>query len=120
MKERAPWTVRLTAAAERDYRQILRWTIAQFGGVQAPIYAATLSAALEALADGPTVAGARSRNEIAPGLFTLHVARRGRKGRHFVVFRISSGPGDKVIEVLRVLHESMDLQRHLPSNLERE
>ena len=36
-------------------------------------------------------------------------ARHGRKGRHFVVFR-SSAPYQ--IEVLRLLHDSMDLACH--------
>ncbi len=108
------WTVRLTAAAEADFQEILRWTLAQFGEVQARAYAATLSAALEALTDGPTVSGARQRHDIAKGLSTLHVARKGRKGRHFVMFRIGNDPGCEVIEVLRLLHDAMDLQRHLP------
>ena len=46
---------------------------------------------------------------------TLHVARKGRKGRHFVVFRVARDPDHDVIEVLRLLHDSMDLQRHLPA-----
>ena len=45
---------------------------------------------------------------------TLHVARDGRKGRHFVMFRVGSIDGRDVIDVLRLLHDSMDLERHLP------
>ena len=112
------WTVRLTAAAEADFQEILRWTSGQFGAVQARVYAETLSAALNALATGPMVAGARERNDIAKGISTLHVARKGRKGRHFIMFRIGHDQGheviDEVIEVLRLLHDAMDLQRHLP------
>ena len=109
-----PWTVRLTAAAEADFQGILRWTLEQFGEAQARIYAQTLSAALESLAAGPKVIGAKARSDIARGLFTLHVARHGRKGRHFVMFRIGDDQDRKVIEVLRLLHDSMDLPRHLP------
>lgn len=108
------WTVRLTAAAEADFRDILRWTSAQFGEAQASAYAETLSAALGDLAAGPTVAGARERSDIAKGLSVLHVARKGRKGRHFVMFRIGQDQGREVVEVLRLLHDAMDLQRHLP------
>ena len=108
------WTVRLTAAAEADFREILRWTSAQFGEAQASAYAETLSAALGDLAAGPTVVGARERNDIAMGLSVLHVARKGRKGRHFFLFRIGHHQGREVIEVLRLLHDAMDLQRHLP------
>ena len=108
------WTVRLTAAAEADFREILRWTVAQFGETQARVYAETLSAAITDLAAGPTVIGTRERNNIAKGLFTLHVARKGRKGRHFAMFRIGQDRDREVIEILRVLHDAMDLQRHLP------
>ncbi len=35
----------------------------------------------------------------------------GRKGRHLVVFRIADG---QAIDVIRLLHDSMDLAKHLP------
>lgn len=108
------WTVRLTAAAEADFEEILRWTLDQFGEAQARTYAETISAALNDLAAGPTIVGARKRDAILKGLFTLHVARKGRKGRHFVMFRVMRAPGREVIEVLRLLHDAMDLQRNLP------
>ena len=109
-----PWSVRLAAAAEADIQDILHWTVGQFGEAQARVYAETLSAALEALTAGPRVPGAKARDDIAKGLFTIHVARHGRRGRHFVVFRIGQDQGREVIEVLRVLHYAMDLPRHLP------
>ena len=104
----------MTAAAEADFREILRWTVAQFGEAQAQVYAETLSTALSDLAAGPAVIGARERSDIAKGLYTLHVARNNRKGRHFVMFRIGRKRNRDVIEVLRLLHDAMDLQRHLP------
>lgn len=67
--------------------------------------------AVGVLTDGPDAPGVRQRDEIAPGMRTLHVARQGRRGRHFVVFRVG---GDQVIDVLRLLHDSMDLARHIP------
>lgn len=109
------WPVRLTAAAEGDFRQILAWTSARFGEQQARAYRETLSAALQALTAGPTIAGVRARDDIGKGMYTLHVARLGRRGRHFVVFRVGGESDHGVIEVLRLLHDSMDLQRHLPS-----
>ena len=108
------WTVRLSAAAEADFRQILRWTMENFGSVQARNYADTLSSALKALSAGPAIIGVKERPEIGNDIRTLHVARNGRKGRHFVMFRIGSIEGGDVIDVLRLLHDSMDLERHLP------
>jgi toxin ParE1/3/4 len=113
-------TVRLAAAAEMDFRNILEWTLTQFGEAQARSYAKTLASALEQLTRGPAMIGARARDDIAKGLFTLHVARRGRKGRHFLLFRVGKDEEKKVIDVLRILHDAMDLPRHVPPPSERE
>lgn len=106
------WHIRLAATAESDLRNILRWTARRFGPAQARIYGETVTRAIQSLADGPHVAGARQRDNIAPGLMTLHVARGGRKGRHFVLYRTSRSTKAPTIEVLRLLHDSMDLVRH--------
>jgi toxin ParE1/3/4 len=108
--EEHPWTVRLTSTAEADFQNIIDWTLRQFGDRQARIYADTLAAALTALIEGPTTVGARERSEIGRGLFTLHVARGGRKGRHFVLFRVGPNERQHHVEVLRLLHDAMDLQ----------
>jgi toxin ParE1/3/4 len=108
------WTVRLSAAAEADYRQILRWTVENFGSAQARNYAGTLSSALKALSTGPGIIGVKERPEIGDNIRTLHVARNGRKGRHFVMFRVGRTQGRDVIDVLRLLHDSMDLEQQLP------
>ena len=106
------WTVRLTAAAEKDFEGIVVWTIEQFGEAQALVYAETLSLALAALTEGPAFADVKRRDNIITGLCSLHVARQGRKGRHFILFRVAKR-GGSVIEILRLLHDSMDLPRHL-------
>lgn len=108
---RPVWTVRLGRQAEHDYIEILQWTTKTFGEGQASTYAETIARAIEALEDGPDVLGARARDDIQPGIRTLHVARLGRAGRHFVVFRVAGSN----IDVLRMLHDSMDLPRHLPA-----
>jgi len=108
------WRAHLAAAAEADFRDIMRWTTQQFGETQAHAYAQTLSAALASLSEGPSVSGARPREDIARGLFTLHVARQGRKGRHFVMFRLRRGKDQQIVEVLRILHDAMDVARHIP------
>jgi toxin ParE1/3/4 len=112
-----PWTVRLTKTAESDYQNIIVWTLGKFGHRQARIYADTLSAALVALTAGPATIGAKERSEVGKGVFTLHVARSGHKGRHFVLFRVGPDNHKRHIEVLRLLHDAMDLT-HI--SLERE
>jgi toxin ParE1/3/4 len=110
MSERR-WRVRLGAVAELDFANILKWTTENFGVRQSRIYRDTLVRAISELANGPDLAGSRARDEIMPGLRTLHVARHGRRGRHFLPYRIAKG---QIIEVGRILRDQMDLRRHLP------
>ena len=63
------------------------------------------------LAAGPDVLGSKVRDDILPGLRALHVARGGRGGRHFLLYRATA---NLEIEILRILHESMEPRRHLP------
>jgi toxin ParE1/3/4 len=107
------WKIRLAAAAEQDFREIVRWTAIHFGKGQARTYSRTLSSTLTALTQGPDIIGAKRREEIGPGIHTLHVARKGRKGRHFIVFRVGDSHSESVIDVLRLLHDSMDLPHQL-------
>jgi len=106
------WVVRLGRRAEQDYVEILSWTTKSFGKAQAKTYSEAISQAILALKDGPEILGVKLRDEIEPGIRTLHVARLGGKGRHLVVFRVS---GNGTIDILRLLHDSMDLPRHLPA-----
>lgn len=107
---RRRWRIRLSEATEGDFVAILQWTAETFGVRQARDYRETLLAALAALGDGPDAPGSTPRDEILPGMRTLHVARRGRRGRHFVLYRTSGGG---TIEVVRILHDAMDLARHV-------
>lgn len=106
------WRVHVTTTAANDFCNILRWTAERFGASQARLYSGTLSAAIEALKAGPEVPGSRRREEIATGLMTLHVARGRRRGRHFVLYRIAGSKESPRIDVLRLMHDSMDLSRH--------
>ena len=105
------WHIRLADQAEKDLLDITVWTAENFGTQQAEQYAETIALAIEALHDGPEILGAKVRDDIGTGIRTLHVARHGRKGRHFVAFSVSEG---HIINVLRLLHDSMDLAKHLP------
>jgi toxin ParE1/3/4 len=107
------WRVRLGAVAELDFANILKWTTENFGARQARIYRDTLVRAIGELATGPDVAGLKARDEIKPGLRTLHIARHGRRGRHLLLYRVVAG---RIIEIGRILHDQMELQRHLPTD----
>ncbi len=110
------WTVRLVAASERDYQEITKRSAQDFGSLQAEVYAETLGLAIDALREeGPETIGVKDREEIGPGIFTLHAARHKRKASHFLVFRVM---GIRTIEVLRILHDRMDLARHISQQQE--
>jgi toxin ParE1/3/4 len=95
MSERE-WHVRLGAVAELDFANILKWTTENFGARQSRIYRDTLVRAIDDLANGPDVAGSKARDEIMTDLRTLHVARHGRPGRHFLLYRAVEG---QIIEI---------------------
>ena len=104
--------IRLGAAAELDFANILKWTTENFGARQSRVYRNTIVRPIGELADGLDVAGSKARDEIIPSLRTLHVARQGRGGSHFLMYRIAS---NSTIEIVRILHNRMDdLQRHVP------
>jgi toxin ParE1/3/4 len=103
------WRVRFAAAAERDFANILRWTRKNFDAQQARIYRETMTLAIRELAQGPDLRGSRRRDDIMPGLRMLHVARHGRPGRHFLLYRILD---PRIIEIGRILHDSMDARLH--------
>jgi toxin ParE1/3/4 len=105
------WHIRLAGQAEKDLLDITLWTAENFGTRQAEHYAETIALAIEALHDGPEILGAKVRDDISMEIRTLHVAWQGRKGRHFIAFSVSEG---HIINVLRLLHDSMDLAKHLP------
>jgi toxin ParE1/3/4 len=109
--------VRLSPLARSDIAGILNHSEGVFGSAAAARYGSLLLVATRDLAKDPDRPGVRRREELGPGYRTYHVQHsRGRIGvrhpRHILLFRI--GPG--TLQVARVLHDSMDLARHLPRN----
>ncbi|HEY1258895.1 MAG TPA: type II toxin-antitoxin system RelE/ParE family toxin [Stellaceae bacterium] len=105
------WKARLSAAAERDFLSILEWTRERFSVRQSQTYRTILQESIRALRDGPDVPGARRPIDIAPGVWSLHIARGRRRGRHLLLYRVA---GERTLEIIRILHDSMDPVRHLP------
>ncbi len=103
------WRVQLTEMAEVDLISIKIWTTEKFGAPQAAKYLEVIVSALEDLMTGPEPVGSKSREDIGPKIRTLHVQRKGNKGRHLLVFKEAR---NQTIEILRLLHDSMDLTHH--------
>lgn len=112
---------RLSKVAERDLLSILSWSHDNFGEQGRLRYEGLVTQAMIDLAANPARAGARNRPELGPGAMTYHLRYsrdrvsssigRVRKPRHFLIYRVLN---DGTLEIARILHESMDLPRHLP------
>jgi toxin ParE1/3/4 len=94
------WRVRLGSTAELDFANILKWTTENFGAHQSRLYRNTLVQVIGELANGPDIASSKAKDEIMPGLRSLHIALYRTQGSS--------------IEIVRILHDRMDLERHLP------
>ncbi len=88
--------------AVADLGEIWNFTVDHWSEAQADKYYGGLLEALAAIAENPGEGG--NYEEIHPGL------RGVRVGRHIVFYRLVSESG---IEVVRVLHERMDLKHQL-------
>jgi len=114
--------LRLSAAAEADIVGILTWSEDRFGDAARRRYEVLLAAALRDLAVDPERVGSAARPEIGPDVRSYHLfhsRERARtegeivhRPRHFILYRVMT-PG--VIGIGRVLHDAMDIDRHLPS-----
>jgi len=110
---------RLSAAAQTDLIDILAWTHEHFGDAARKRYEALIVAALRDVSAQPDRPGSIERPELGDGVrsWHLHLSReRGRtdsgivrRPRHFLIYRTETD----VTVVGRVLHDAMELARHL-------
>jgi len=113
---------RPSAKSDRDFSDILKWSLREFGESAALRYKVLLEQALADIQVAPFRPGSQDRSDLAPGVRTYHVRfsrRRARvvagpvrNPRHFLVYRVREDDGE--IDVLRILHESCDLPRYFP------
>jgi toxin ParE1/3/4 len=92
---------RLSPAAQRDLEDIFDHTAAEWGASQAFHYIDRIEAACVAVADAPLTAAAC--DHIRPGY------RRRTVQRHVIYFR----PEPYGAAIIRILHDRMDVERHL-------
>ncbi|KJZ52949.1 type II toxin-antitoxin system RelE/ParE family toxin [Pseudomonas sp. C 49-2] len=114
---------RISNAARADIVDILRLSQTQFGDQARQRYQALILTALQALASTPYCIGSHDRDELAPGLRSYHLTYsrqqvkhphgRVKSPRHIVFYRVAN---DALIEVVRLLHDAMEVQLHLPND----
>lgn len=110
----------LTETARADIAQILRLSAADFGEAARSRYAALIATALGDLLTEPLRPTSVARPELQAGIRTYHLrhCRRRAAGslgaikapRHLIVYQT---PAPDLVVVVRVLHDAMELERHL-------
>ena len=120
MSKKAGYKMLFTAPARGDIRDVMEWSRKHFGRAAAERYDALLTQAMDDISENPIRPGAKQRATISPGLWVYHlqfsrdraVTESGivKQPRHFLVYRIVGS----VIRLLRILHDSRDLARHIP------
>ena len=92
----------LSPAARADLEQIWDYTCQRWDDDQAEEYVREIQRAIERVVDNPMIG--RACDELRPGY------RKHAVGSHTLYYRIVSGD---VINVVRILHQRMDVDRHL-------
>lgn len=110
---------RLSGAAQADVIDILSWTHEHFGEAARLRYESLIVAALRDVATQPDRPGSLARPELGAGVRSWHlrlsrdhVAAEDsvvRRPRHFLIYRRESA----LLVVARVLHDTMELERHV-------
>jgi toxin ParE1/3/4 len=118
--DKPPLQLLVSGPAKRDIAAILNWSLREFGEDAAARYNALIRQALLDIRANPERPGAQYRKELAEGVVVYHLRHsrdrpRTRLGtvsnpRHFVIYRLRG----QTVEILRLLHDARDLQRHLP------
>lgn len=111
---------RLTQSAADDIRSILAWSHRQFGERAGQRYESLIVAAIRDAASAEGAMRRQARPELGQGVFSWHLAQSRdtssaglvRRPRHFLICRMEA----EVLVVGRVLHDAMDLPRHVPPN----
>jgi toxin ParE1/3/4 len=107
--------------ARNDIAGILAWTEENYGPEFLTRYAKLIATAIEQIAENPERSGSIQQPEIAEHCRTYHLyysrkstgraKDRIRQPRHFLLYRVIES---NIVEIGRVLHDSMDLEANLP------
>lgn len=110
---------RLSQAAQGDVLGILAWTHEQFGEAARLRYERLIVVALRDVASQPDRPGSIARPKLGAGVRSWHLRLSRahvelgdevvRRPRHFLVYRVEPA----LVVVGRVLHDAMELARHL-------
>jgi len=91
----------LSPQAEEDFADILQYTLETWGEAQAYAYRDVLDKALPTIQQHPQIGHGHPELSAAHWIFPA--------GRHLIIYRASAA----AVYVSRILHERMDIGRHL-------
>lgn len=109
---------RLSRFARADIVAILEWSGAEFGEAAMDRYLALLEAAIRDISADPNRMGSSERPDLGEGVRVWHLRLSRHQSangvvtspRHFAVYRVAE---DDAVVIGRVLHDAMDLARHI-------
>jgi toxin ParE1/3/4 len=111
---------RLTASARRDIGSILRTSEERHGREARTRYAALVLAALRRVAENPEGRATHDCGDLQPGFRSFHIRHSRNESReapvatpvHVIFYRVAEAG---IVEIMRVLHERMEAERHIGS-----
>jgi toxin ParE1/3/4 len=102
-----------------DIQSVIAWSEEHFGVEAADRYGALIRQAISDLLQNPVRPGSKTRGDLARDAYVYHLmfsrdrvhGQPVKNPRHVIVYRYAG----KRVEFARLLHDSRDLERHLPS-----
>lgn len=90
--------------AKQDVADIINYTMAKWGYNQGETYKDLLKEAEQAIKQNPFTPLSKSRDNFKAGLRSIFA------GKHIIFYHLKN---KNTIEIIRILHQAMDYQRHL-------
>lgn len=110
----------ISPTALRDIEAALQWSETNLGSEATDRYAALIDCSIKDIADTPKRSGSRVCEDVSSDLRIYHLWHsrrrvplqpgRVKKPRHFLLYRVIS---TQTVELVRVLHDNMDVERHV-------
>jgi toxin ParE1/3/4 len=101
------YNIRFTEQADLDLLNIYTYTHNNWGELQATKYTDFLREALHKIATKPDRIGTVDRSYLRLGYRSYH------QQRHLIFYRVEGN----YVEVIRFLHDSMDVEKHFPDEI---
>jgi toxin ParE1/3/4 len=118
---KSPYTLEVTQAAADDITDVLDYSAGQFGDIARRRYEALITTGLKDVQADPRRPTSVDRPELDQGVRIYHLRHCRRRAaaqhgevsspRHLLVYEM---PSADVVRIIRVLHDAMELERHIP------